>query len=257
MIKNKANLEYIGALKNVMQDIPITFGNNGTINAVNPTDKEFVEEVNRVTAVILDNITPLIDYIKDNIFANGKVLSQELCFSADNKVFALCDLSNEESIMEIKTFKVLQNDQILLDEIAQQLYYQSRGRKVFILSIEFEKHLEKGSILSKIDNLTLRLYRVELSQTDPEKVLRSYTLNEFEIRVLKLIDNCPSLTKAKLSNITGYTYESITKAVMILERFNYIKKENSSYTKSPWTVLRDTTDIKTNYTCNGDIIQIV
>ena len=59
---------------------------------------EYVGEVNKVTKIVTDSLTPVFAFIKQEIFTTDKIMSQELSISTDGKVLALCDLSNEEKL---------------------------------------------------------------------------------------------------------------------------------------------------------------
>ena len=96
-------MHYLGELNGNLLPIPVLMEDNGTISALVPDDEEVVNEVNAVTKKIIRSVRPLFDYMKEHIFINGDVLSQEMVVSGDNKVLALCDLSDSENVVEIKT----------------------------------------------------------------------------------------------------------------------------------------------------------
>ena len=79
-------------------------------------DKRKVVEVNEVTNIIKEEISPLIDFIKHDIFDNKTIMSQELVVNKKDNVLAKCDLSTEDKILEIKAFN------IDIDKIKYQLY---------------------------------------------------------------------------------------------------------------------------------------
>ena len=97
--------------------IPVIFNDDGTVSAVNKEDKKQVEKVNKVTLIIKEEITPLIKYIKNNIFNNQPIMSQELVINKEDNVLAKCDLSTQDTILEIKTFVSK------IDNLKYQLYY--------------------------------------------------------------------------------------------------------------------------------------
>lgn len=145
LLENKRKLNYIGRLPSIYDNLFVRFNEDGTISAVNEKDKKIVAEINKTTEELKKMINPVIEYIKKSIFKNKKILSQELVISEENKVLALCDLSNEESILEIKTFN---RD---IEKIKYQLYYQSKGRNCYILNIDWIRNEGKLTfIISKV-----------------------------------------------------------------------------------------------------------
>ena len=62
----------------------ILYNDDGTVSAVNKEDKKQVEKVNKVTLIIKEEITPLIKYIKNNIFNNQPIMSQELVINKED-----------------------------------------------------------------------------------------------------------------------------------------------------------------------------
>ena len=131
LIQNKKKLKYIGRLPSKYDEIPILLNSDGTISAIRKEDKLLVDEINKSTEILKSRIVPITDFIKQKIFKNDKILSQELVLSKDKKVLALCDLSNSNSILEIKTF----NPKI--ENNKYQFYYESNGRKCYILTIDW------------------------------------------------------------------------------------------------------------------------
>ena len=96
-------------------------------------------------------------------------MSQELSISADGKVLALCDLSNEDNVLEIKTFSVSQEDGLINSNLARQLYYESRGRKTFVLSIDIDEHQNsRGDFIT--DAVNVRIYQITLEESEPKPI---------------------------------------------------------------------------------------
>ncbi len=142
LVANKRGLKHIGSIESSYHTIPITQETDGTLKLATTKatkeEKELIDDINSVSKVLMNEITPLIDFIKENIFNGENVFSQELIFSNNNKSFGLCDLSDKNSIMEIKTFDVFKN-KYTIDKIIKQLYYTSNNRKVFVLSCIFDE----------------------------------------------------------------------------------------------------------------------
>ena len=147
LMNNKWKLKFIGKLPSPYNEISVSFNPDGTISAVDDKNKEIVKTINDVTNKLKQSIEPVIKYISKNIFDNKQIYSQELVISEDKKVLALCDLSTEDAILEIKTSYNLD-----IEPYKEQLYYCSKGRKCYILQIDW-RNIAKGLtfIISKVD----------------------------------------------------------------------------------------------------------
>ena len=160
LFENKSHLEYIGSLESKITEIPVSLKKDGTVQSLDPRYEKYVKEVNDVTQAMTIQLEPVFEYVKNNIFKNEEVLSQELVFSNDKKIFAICDLSSKTKVLEIKTFNIIHDDNISKD-LARQLYYESNGRDKYALSIDFQKHLNKN-YETVIDSIDISLFKIEL-----------------------------------------------------------------------------------------------
>lgn len=158
LTKNKSYLKYIGSLDSRIAEIPVVEKEDGTMRSLVESYDNYVDEVNKVTKLVTCSLNPLFEFIRQNIFINSKILSQELVVSEDGKVLALCDLSDEESVFEIKTFDICGIDGMLSDSLTRQLYYQSKGRKTYVLSIHFD--MKKNIVIG----LDVRIYKIFLEK---------------------------------------------------------------------------------------------
>lgn len=161
--KNKSHLKFIGSLDSSLVTIPIITEDDGTVKSINSEYQEFIEKVNDVSKSIMKFIEPLADYIKINIFKNKEILSQELSITNDRKILTLCDLSDDNNVIEIKTSSVLDDEGFLFSHIARQIYFQANGRQAYLLNIKFKTHRFKGGIKQILDGLEVLLFKVELS----------------------------------------------------------------------------------------------
>ncbi len=152
LLENKRKLQFIGRLPSPYDDIMVNFNNDGTITATNQKDKEFVNEVNKVINILKKEIQPIVDYISNNIFKKQKIFSQELVIHKEKNILALCDLSNKNTILEIKT-----NYNLNIEQFKEQLYYESNGRTCYILQIDWW-NIKKG--------ITFIISKVELFETE-------------------------------------------------------------------------------------------
>lgn len=164
LIENKKHLEYRGSINSSFEIINVTTNSDGTISTDDEDAIEFIDEVNEVTNVISNNIAELIDFIKNNIFKT-EIKSQELVISEDKKVLAICDLSDENAVLEIKTFNIFSNDTIR-PQILRQLFYQSKGRDSYVLSFDFVTGYTKGEFLTK--DVIIKINKVIVSETEVE-----------------------------------------------------------------------------------------
>lgn len=141
-IENKKKLKKIGELPSLIHEIPVLFNSDGTLTAVNRQDKDRIKEINKVTELIKGKIKPLIDYIKQDIFSNEEIMSQELVINKEDNVLAKCDLSTKNTVLEIKTFIPD------MKKIKYQLYYEASGRDIYILQTEWKSKLKKGLVFT-------------------------------------------------------------------------------------------------------------
>ena len=200
--------------------------------------------------------------VRKHIFKDDKIMTQELSITDDRKVLALCDLSDSQNVVEIKTKDVLDEENNITQSLARQLFYQAKGRNTYALSIKFDVYpvrINDDLTIEVVDSLIFYLYKVELSVIDPATIVKTKTLNVNEISMLKEIIKCPSISKTELSNKLGCTAKcmSFKGDLYNLQLLEYIKKENPSDKASPWIVLRSLDDITTRYTWDGKEFHII
>lgn len=106
LMQNKSKLKHIGKLPSPYDEIYMNFNNDGTVTAAEKKDKNLADELNKFILLLKKEINPLIDYIRKTIFKERHILSQELVVHRDKNVLALCDLSNDTAVLEIKTYVV-------------------------------------------------------------------------------------------------------------------------------------------------------
>ena len=173
LAQNRSHLKYVGSLDSRIKQIPVLSEIDGTMRAVNRKDEAYVNEVNTVTKLIISHIAPVAAFLKERIFLEGRIMSQELSISDDGKVLALCDLSDSKNVVEIKTRNVLAGNGFLKDEIAKQLYYQAKGRNTYVLSVKFETHFSDRPFKLEVDDLFVILYKVDLAIQEPPEALEN------------------------------------------------------------------------------------
>jgi len=192
MLENKSKLKFLGKLPSIYNEILARFNPDGTITTIDEKDKEKEEEINKVIKELKLRLTPLIEYIKKSIFKNEKILSQELVISDDKKVLAKCDLSNKNSVLEIKTYSYLN-----LDRLKYQLYYESNGRNCYLLHMNWANNRKSIEfIISKVSFI---------DEIEKNKIITEQYRKEFQKKIeckdIKVIEYKNSKSPVKLKCI--------------------------------------------------------
>lgn len=234
LIKNKKKLEEIGKLESNYYTVQININDDGTLKALNECDREYIDQVNESALALKEELETVINFIKHDIFQDDPIKSQELVFSEDKKIFALCDLSSKNSVLEIKTYRPSLTPLGYLHwELAQQLYYESKGRDIYYMIVDFLVSSDAAIDKDKKAICSVEIYKVdlrELSQDEYNKVISKPTqVEEQLLRYLKenpnaknknILDVFPSISKKSLS----YRIQSIIEkglAEKIGTKFNY------------------------------------
>ena len=134
LLENKKKLKYIGKLPSDTDVVPMRFNLDGTMTSTRPQDKQLEKDINAVIKVLKELIKPLVDFIRNDIFRGQAIKSQDLVIHKEDNIFALCDLSNDNAVLEIKTAKAYTPQ-----SFAHQLYYESNGRKCYILLTNWDR----------------------------------------------------------------------------------------------------------------------
>lgn len=225
LIQNKMQLEKIATIERNINEIPITIGEDGLVEAVNEKDKEFIEEVNDVALAIKNELNPTFEFIKNNVFVNEEILSQELVLSENDRVLALCDLSSKSAVMEIKTVSPSVNNIGYLDpKITYQLYYQAKKRSAYYLHIFIGGGYERLDKTQAPRYCSIDISKIELNEytkEDYEKMLCKLTMQE-EI-ILEFIKNNPNCQYKDLEQaFPNYSRRMLEERVKSLERKKHI-----------------------------------
>jgi DNA polymerase III epsilon subunit-like protein len=131
LLENKKKLRFLGELPSEIDVMPMTFNTDGSVTAIRPQDEVHEKTINNEIQKLKEDIKPLIDYISRKIFPGEEIKSQELIVHPDKKVLALCDLSSDSAVLEIKAASVS------IQNYKEQLYYEARGRRCFLLRTQF------------------------------------------------------------------------------------------------------------------------
>ena len=226
--------------------IPIEVQKDGTLESLDSKYDDYIKEINKVSKILTDSLSSVFDFIKQFIFKSGKILSQELVVSNDGKILSLCDLSNEECVLEIKTFKISSDNKPINTQLVRQLYYESKGRKTFVLSIDFEQHTN-DDLEKIIDAINIRIYNIELKETEPKPIEKVRILYDDEIAVLNLIQDDSAISNAQIARQLKLTQNRVGNITQCLIKLKYIVKEDALNKRSRWIILRSSEDNKTKY----------
>ena len=134
LLENKKKLKYIGKLPSSIDIVPMIFNPDGSMTATRPQDQKMAEKINAVVDILKAEFKPLIDFIANNIFSGQEVKSQELVVHSKEKILALCDLSNDNAVLEIKA-----TSHEPISNFTEQLYYEANGRKCFVLMTDWDQ----------------------------------------------------------------------------------------------------------------------
>lgn len=170
LLENKSKLHFLGTLPSNVYDIPLYFKEDGTVQEVNPQDKAKTKEFNQSILSLKPQLTPVIEFIAQEIFRGERIKSQELVINRQDNILALCDLSTKHAVLEIKTnFKT--------DAFAyrNQLFYEANGRKCFLLQVDWS-HLP--------DVFAIEILEAHLSLGErPQKTRRISSIETVQARI--------------------------------------------------------------------------
>lgn len=188
LANNKSHLEYVGSLDSRIVEIPIIEEDNGLISTTDTEHAKFVDEVNNVSKIIMTQLDDVIGFIKETIFKEKSILSQELVVSDDNKVLAICDLSDKNNVVEVKTYDVIDEDGNLLPDITRQLFYQSKGRNAYVLSFKI------ADVSDGNRGVTIKIYKVTFQEVEnlAKTIVRKFSEND--IKIANVMEKHPNIT---------------------------------------------------------------
>ena len=161
LCENSKKLQKIGQLVTNRIAIPVKDAKDGSFISFFSEYEEHVKRVNEVNKIIKSGIEEVIDFIKKELFKNKEIRTQEITFSENNKILALCDLSTDDAVLEIKTFDIFNSYKT--ESVIRQMYYQKGKKKLYAMSIIFEmKRTSRGDF--RLNNLIFRIHKVMISK---------------------------------------------------------------------------------------------
>ncbi len=162
---NNRKLKIIGKLPSEYEEIPVVKREDGTLKSLDPQYEEYIRAVNETSNVIRSGIVEVIDFIREKIFSNKEIRTQEISFTENHRVLALCDLSSDDAVLEIKTFDIFNSYKT--ENVIRQMYYQKGDKELYAMSIIFDFSYTK-KMERRLDNLIFRIYKVEIKNVKEE-----------------------------------------------------------------------------------------
>ena len=246
LLENKLKNSFIGRLGSNIEEIPVVTFDDGTVQSLDEQYDEYIDEVNKVSKKFMSFVGEAVEFIKEKIFHNSKIMSEELVISEDKKILAICDLSSDDAVLEIKTNGVISyglrsifDFMHIKPEYAMQLYYESKGRKPYIMSIVFDY-----TAFGNIGDISIEIYSVELQdKTEEAKSLRP-KLWILEEEVLNLIKENENISIAEMARRTQRSTVSIQRSLNVLRNGRYVRREGNRK-EGKWIVIPES-DLKDN-----------
>lgn len=196
---NKGKLEFLGQIRRSENIVPMSFNSDGTVTASQVKDKDIERELNVVILELKEKIRPLIDYIQEDIFSGTQILSQELRIDVERGIMALCDLSNHDTILEIKSGFADP------DYYKEQLFYGAAGRKCFIMGIDWNYSKDRINL----ETLEFHIARVHVGVGEKPDLKAENVRKRKEHMRLKW------QTKLEQYNIEVLNYDKCTKPISL------------------------------------------
>lgn len=129
--ENNQKNKPIGRMKHDTRPVFMTFNPDGSVTATQDEDKPRERELNATLGAMKKQLSPLVEFIRNTIFGGKEIVAQELTVNEEMRILALCDLSTEDSVLEIKTSA--RNP----EQYAEQLFYEARGRKTYLMTMDW------------------------------------------------------------------------------------------------------------------------
>ena len=80
-MQNNRKLKIVGKLPSEYEEIPVVKREDGTLKSLDPQYEEYIRAVNEASNVIRSGIVEVIDFIREKIFANKEIRTQEISFT--------------------------------------------------------------------------------------------------------------------------------------------------------------------------------
>lgn len=133
---------------------------------------EVVEAAARADRAIKPELGPLTDFLKKVL--GPEIMTQELVVDQSEGCLALCDLSSQRAVVEIKTGSQGYDS----TKFVNQLYYQAHGRDCYALHIEWGKGTPEGISRTKfiVEKVKFTTTRPRAPRQSSGKLTRRYAI---------------------------------------------------------------------------------
>ena len=244
LIKNKMKLSFVGTVGSNYDVVPVSLNDDGSVTTYREQDKDLEDKINKTNKLLEPLLMPVVEFIRSDVFKNKQIFSQELMVYEDMGILALCDLSTEDAILEIKTGSADP------EKYKEQLFYEANGREAYVLFISFERRIDSKSNTNIKRLLDLKVYKVRTSiGRKPNKrkdkvisrlnsILKSKHIEVYEykggtapikLRCLKCNDIW-SDTKYKVENGKVFCAKCYPELMLASQRFSHSKNQHRPYT---------------------------
>ncbi len=155
---NLSKLDYLGCLN---EDRPLQLTEEASIfKSMKNIDAIKYQQLRPYLARFYEEMKPILFYIRDRIFRAEEVLMHEVVVSDDHKVYSVCPFSSKKSILHFVDHDCLSGKRDLYDHLSQKLYFQAKGRNVYLVST-----LVKDEVIAKdtyeVTSLEIRLDEIQ------------------------------------------------------------------------------------------------
>lgn len=198
LIANKAQMKCLGRIHSPINEIEYRIMPDGTISLYGSEHRKLEKEINKNLVILKESMQSLTDYLRNEILKSDEIETQEMVVNKNDNVLALCDLSSESAVVEIKTYTVDN-----WDDYKYQLYYQANGRDVYCLTTKWWKLR---------DNILI----FELNKINFEKQEKLTQLQKAQIEFEKKLTN-PNI---KIVKFNGSKKASVFKCMKCNKEFN-------------------------------------
>ena len=244
LINNRKKLKYIGSFEQSIVKIPMIALDDGTVKTTDERFEAEIEIINSATKVVMEGLAGTVRFINENIICGEKPMSQEMVIAEEGKLLALCDISTNSAVLEIKTYDVLSpmtsnGKKHFKPEIAYQLYYQSKGRQCYVLSIKFgtAREAKEAGFYQKIDSLNIEIYKAHFF--GPESVeARANRLSPYFKPYFQAIKESPTCGYKGFQKASGSSRTVVQRAVNVLRSLGFIEHVGSKFA-GEWRILKE------------------
>lgn len=126
------------------------------------------ESMKKMNQIVLEELTPFSRFIQTTIFKNLPISFNEIRISKDYKTLAYCNLSNDNSVLEVANsigYGLFTQNETLTNPFSRKLFCEADGRETYLLTLDLEKERNYKGI-DKITNLRLKIYKIDFENLE-------------------------------------------------------------------------------------------